>query len=131
VLCPINFKFEKAMILKRFPGTPIIAGGTSSKDARRYINQWNEGKIPLLLCHPASLAHGVNLQSGGHIILWYGLTWSLDYYKQLNGRIARQGQKEAVIIHHFVMKNTIDERVLKVLKKKDATQEDFLDALKR
>ena len=131
ILCPIQFKFEKQLILERFPSTPVIAGGTKPTEARYYIEQWNKGNIPLLLCHPASISHGNNLQAGGHIILWYGLTWSLEHYQQLNGRIYRQGQSEAVIIHHLIMKGTVDERVFEVLKRKDATQQDFLNSLRR
>jgi SNF2 family DNA or RNA helicase len=132
ILCPIQFKFERKMI-NAFTKQeiPCIAGGTSTTDARRYIKQWNDGSIPLLLCHPASLGHGVNLQSGGHIVLWFGLTWSLEHYKQLNGRIYRQGQKNAVVINHFIMENTVDERVINVLKQKDASQERLLNALRR
>lgn len=132
ILCPLQFKFERKMIntvLKR--DVPCIAGGTSPSLAQKHIKDWNNNKIPLLLCHPASLGHGVNLQSGGHIVLWYGLTWSLEHYKQLNGRIYRQGQKNAVIINHLIMEGTTDERISKVLKAKDATQERLLNALRR
>lgn len=133
ILCPIQFKFERKMI-NEFLGksVPCIAGGTSPIDSKRYIQAWNKGDIPLLLCHPASLGHGVNLQAGGHILLWYGLTWSLEHYLQLNGRLIRQGQKaKGVILHHLIMKNTIDENVASVLKRKDATQSMLLNALKR
>lgn len=132
ILCPIQFKFERRMI-NEFMGkeVPCIAGGTSATLARSYIKSWNDGSIPLLLCHPASIGHGVNLQAGGHIVLWFGLTWSLEMYKQLNGRIFRQGQKNAVIVHHFLIRNTVDQRVMKVLKLKDATQQQLLNALRR
>jgi len=133
ILCPIQFKFELRMIHEFIDRSiPCIAGGTSNKDANNFIKAWNKGELPLLLCHPASLGHGVNLQTGGHIILWYGLTWSLEHYLQLNGRILRQGQKFAsVIINLLTMRDTIDERVVKVLKDKNASQSKLLDALKR
>jgi len=132
ILCPIQFKFERKMINAFMKSdVPCIAGGTPTRVAQNYIKQWNNGDLPLLLCHPASLGHGVNLQAGGHVVLWFGLTWSLEHYQQLNGRVYRQGQKRAVIINHLIMEGTIDERVIKVLKQKDATQQKLLDALRR
>ena len=132
ILCPIQFKFELKLIREAFKyEVPCIAGQTTPKEARTFITQWNEGKLPLLLCHPASLSHGVNLQNGGFIIVWFGIPWSLEQYKQLNGRIYRQGQKRAVVINHLVIKNTIDERIMKVLAKKEATMQTLLTALKR
>ena len=133
ILCPIQFKFERRMINEIIGGDiPCIAGGTTPTDSSKYIHLWNKGEIPLLLCHPASLGHGVNLQAGGHIMLWFGLTWSLEHYMQLNGRLIRQGQKSSsVTVNHLMMKDTIDERVAKVLKTKNATQSMLLDALKR
>jgi SNF2 family DNA or RNA helicase len=133
ILCPIQFKFELKMIREFIDKSiPCIAGGTTNTEANSLIKAWNESRLPLLLCHPASLGHGVNLQAGGHIMLWFGLTWSLDHYRQLNGRLIRQGQKNAsVTVNHLIMKNTIDERVISVLKDKDATQSKLLNALKR
>jgi SNF2 family DNA or RNA helicase len=133
ILCPIQFKFELRMIREFIDKSiPCIAGGTSITESNYLIKAWNDGKLPLLLCHPASIGHGVNLQAGGHIMLWFGLTWSLEHYKQLNGRLNRQGQKNAsVTINHLIMKNTVDERVVKVLKDKNATQARLLNALKR
>jgi SNF2 family DNA or RNA helicase len=130
VLCPVQFKFELKAIKKVFGNVPIIAGQTNAQQSIEYINEWNKGNIPLMLCHPASIGHGLNLQASGHIICWYGLTWSLEQYNQLIGRIYRQGQKKAVLVHHLIMKNTVDETVLSVLKKKDAVQSDLLLALK-
>lgn len=130
ILCPIQFRFELKMITDMFGKVPIIAGKTSTQKSIKYINEWNKGNIPLMLCHPASIGHGLNLQASGHIICWYGLTWSLEQYHQLIGRIYRQGQKKAVVVHHLIMKGTKDERVLKVLKQKNAVQSDLLEALK-
>lgn len=130
ILCAIQFRFELEMVQKRFGKIPVIAGGTSGKQASTYIRQWNEGGIPLLLCHPASLSHGVNLQAGGHILLWYGLTWSLEQYIQLTGRLYRQGQKAGVVVHHLVMENTVDEAVMTALANKNTGQEAMLDYLK-
>ena len=131
ILCAIEFKFEAELIKQKIDKkVPMITGGTPARISRAYIQQWNKGKIPLLLCHPASLGHGVNLQQGGHMVLWFGLTWNLEYYIQLNGRLARQGQKNAVIINHLLAEGTIDERVFGVLKQKDSTQRDLLDSLR-
>ena len=100
-------------------------------DDSESIERWNRGEIPVLLLSPASAAHGLNLQSGGSHIIWFGLTWSLELYQQTNGRLWRQGQKaKTVVINHIITKNTIDERILQVLKGKDATQEELIAAVK-
>lgn len=93
------------------------------------IAEWNEGKIRLLLAHPASIGHGLNIQAGGHIVVWYGLTWSLELYQQANARLYRQGQKNAVIIHHLIAKGTIDEAVMKALAGKNDMQTALMDAI--
>ena len=98
----------------------------TSKD----IEDWNAGKIPAAIIHPASAGHGLNLQTGGSTLIWFGLTWSLELYQQTNARLHRQGQKETVIIHHIVTKGTIDEQVMKALRKKEKTQDALIDAVK-
>lgn len=112
ILCAIQFKFELEILREVYPSAPVIAGGTPPKQALECIRMWNLGQVPLLLCHPASLSHGVNLQSGGHILLYYGLPWSFEQYSQLVGRLYRQGQDHAVFVHHIVMADTIDEAIL-------------------
>ncbi|EJV12316.1 DEAD/DEAH box helicase, partial [Enterococcus faecalis] len=94
------------------------------------IEKWNEGKIPLLLAHPQSAGHGLNLQKGGHIIVWFGLTWSLEFYQQANARLDRQGQTQPFIIHHLVTKGTIDEQVIKALQAKEQGQSALMAAVK-
>lgn len=94
------------------------------------LDRWNQGEIPILLCHPQSAGHGLNLQKGGHIIVWFGLTWSLEYYQQANARLDRQGQTEPVIVHHLVAQNTVDEKVLQVLQGKEEKQDMLLEAVK-
>jgi SNF2 family DNA or RNA helicase len=94
------------------------------------IEDWNKGNIKVLLAHPASAGHGLNLQTGGNIIVWFGLTFSLELYSQANARLHRQGQRETVIIHHLIAKGTIDEDVMNVLKNKEATQEELLKAVR-
>ena len=94
------------------------------------INDWNAGKVQLMLAHPASAGHGINLQAGGNIIVWYGLTWSLELYQQFNARLYRQGQKQRTIIHHIVTSKTEDENVVKALKSKDKTQNNLMNSIK-
>ena len=94
------------------------------------IKDWNHGKVQVLLAHPASAGHGLNLQTGGNIIIWFGLTWSLELYQQANARLWRQGQKQTVVIHHIIAKDTIDERVMKALEDKDVSQAALIEAVK-
>lgn len=95
------------------------------------IKDWNDGKVNLMLAHPASVGHGLNLQKGGHIIVWFGNTWSLELYQQFNARILRQGQQEdSVIIHHLVVHKTHDVDVIKAIANKDKKQESLLDSIK-
>lgn len=94
------------------------------------IKQWNEGKIQVLLAHPASAGHGLNLQAGGNIIVWFGLTWSLELYQQANARLHRMGQTLAVIIHHLVAMGTMDEDVMEALKTKCKGQDALMEAVK-
>lgn len=131
VLCAVQFKFEVDMIRAIFPGVPAITGATSASDSNLYIKQWNQKELPLLLVHPKSVSRGLNLQHGGHIALWYAPTYSLDDYLQFNKRLHRTGQTETVVIHHLVMRNTIDEIVYQVLRTKDMTQEKLLEFLRK
>jgi SNF2 family DNA or RNA helicase len=94
------------------------------------IERWNRGEIPVLLCHPASAGHGLNLQEGGHIAVWYGMPWSLELYQQAAARLHRMGQQERVIMHHIVCEGTLDEKVMAALDQKSTTQRGLLDALK-
>jgi SNF2 family DNA or RNA helicase len=94
------------------------------------IEKWNNGEMEMLLAHPASAGHGLNLQTGGHIIVWFGLTWSLELYQQANARLDRQGQQHSVIVHHLVTEDTMDERVMKALKHKAIGQDALLEAVK-
>ena len=122
VLVFYNFKHDLEALQKAFPESRIL-------DTTQDISDWNEGKIRLLLAHPASVGHGLNIQAGGHIIVWYGLTWSLELYEQANARLYRQGQKNAVIIHHLVAKGTIDESVMKALSAKGNLQAELMRSI--
>ena len=117
------FKHDLERIRKRFEVREI----RSSAD----ISEWNSGKIPVALIHPASAGHGLNLQSGGSTLVWFGLTWSLELYQQTNARLWRQGQQsETVVIQHLITKGTIDERILKALTQKEQTQTALMQAVK-
>lgn len=125
VLVAYTFRSDAQRILKAFPDAVQIG-----KDPR-VIARWNRGEIKLLLAHPASAGHGLNLQYGGRTIVWYGLTWSLELYSQFIGRLHRQGQERPVRVHHLVADGTIDEDVMAVLARKNASQQGLLDAMKR
>lgn len=122
VLVAYWFKADKERIEKRFKVREIKTADD--------IKQWNKGMIDLALIHPASAGHGLNLQSGGSTLVWFSLTWSLELYQQTNARLYRQGQKDTVVIHHLITKNTIDEDIMKSLKRKDKTQEALMKAVK-
>lgn len=122
VLVAYWYKHDLERIKDRFPVRQI----QSSKD----IEDWNNSMIPIAVIHPASAGHGLNLQSGGSTLIWFGLTWSLELYQQTNARLYRQGQRDTVIVHHIITKNTIDEDVLLALTKKEKTQDALIDAVK-
>lgn len=123
VLCFYSFRHDLERIQERFPKARKLE---NSQD----ITDWNNGEIPMLLAHPAGAGHGLNLQVGGHIIVWFGLTWSLELYQQANARLYRQGQQEAVIIHHLITEGTMDGHVLESLQGKKDVQDDLMEALK-
>ena len=103
----------------------------STMDKPESIRRWNKGEIPVALIHPATAGHGLNLQSGGNCLVWFGLTWSLELYQQTVARLWRQGQQSAtVVIQHIITKGTVDERMMKALQEKDETQSALLDAVK-
>lgn len=122
VLVAYWYNHDLERIKKRFRVREI----KNSKD----IKDWNNGEIPIAVIHPASAGHGLNLQSGGSTLIWFGLTWSLELYQQTNARLWRQGQKSTVVIHHIISKDTIDEDVMKALRLKEKTQTDLIDAVK-
>ncbi len=123
-LVAYNFKSDLSRLQKAFPKAKIL------DDSIKVQKDWNEGKIKILLAHPASAGHGLNLQFGGSIIVWFGLNWSLELYQQFNKRIDRPGQKNIVRICHIVARDTVDEDIMLSLTKKDKTQQSILDFLK-
>ena len=123
ILLAYNYKSDLERILKKFPDAVVLS---KSGDE---IPDWNAGKIKLMVCHPASAGHGLNLQGGASTMVWFGLNWSLELYQQFCARLHRQGQTKPVKIFHLVAKGTIDERVMSVLGDKDAVQSSLLKAL--
>lgn len=123
ILVAYWFKHDLERIKRRFTVREI----KESQD----ITDWNAGKIPVAVIHPASAGHGLNLQAGGSTLIWFGLTWSLELYQQTNARLWRQGQTDrTVVIEHIITKGTIDERILKALSQKELTQNALIDAVK-
>lgn len=125
VLVAYAFKHEQARImeaLKEFKPRKL--------ETAQDIADWNEGKAPLMIAHPASVGHGINIQKGGHILVWFGITWSLELYQQFNARLYRQGQMKPVMIHHIIAKNTIDEKIIKALEGKKHTQDGLMESIK-
>jgi len=127
VLVAYWFRHDKARIQEYLKG---IGYATREIKESKDIQDWNIGKIPVALIHPASAGHGLNIQDGGHILIWFGLTWSLELYMQANARLWRQGQQNTVTIHHIITKGTVDEDVMAALEAKDVTQEKLIAAVK-
>lgn len=124
VLVAYSYQFDLEKLRRKYPKAEVVG------EAPNLQKRWNAGEIPILLAHPASAGHGLNLQYGGCITVWYGLNWSLELYQQLNKRLHRPGQTETVVIHHIVAAGTVDERVMAVLPEKDATQDALVEATK-
>lgn len=123
-LVAYNYKTDLERLQKRFPFARVL-----DKDPNT-VREWNSGQIKMLLAHPASAGHGLNLQRGGSLIVWFSLNWSLELYQQFNARLHRQGQDKPVRVIHIVADGCIDERVMSVLGEKDAVQSALLSALK-
>jgi len=124
LLVAYSYRSDLERLQKAFPDAVTLS--TSGKE----VDTWNKGEIKMLLAHPASAGHGLNLQAGGTVVVWFGLDWSLELYEQFNARLHRQGQRERVRVIHILAKNTIDERVLSVLQDKSRTQADIVNFLK-
>ena len=123
VLVAYNFKSDLAELKLLFPNAEVIGKDPS------VIDRWNRGEIPNLFAHPASAGHGLNLQKGGNVIVWFGLTWSLELYQQFNARLHRQGQEKPVRIFHIMASNTADSAVLAALTDKKDTQDTLLSVV--
>jgi len=123
ILVLYNYKHELERILQAHPDARQLKKVSDLED-------WNAGKIPIAICHPASIGHGLNIQFGGHIIVWFSLTPDLELYEQSNARLARPGQTHTVIIHRLVLIGSRDEEDIKLLDKRDITQKDFLESIR-
>lgn len=124
VLVAYSYQFDLAKLKKKYPKAEVVG------ESKNVTKRWNNGEISILLAHPQAAGHGLNLQYGGCITVWYGLCWSLEYYQQLNKRLHRPGQTQKVFIHHIVAEGTMDETVMEVLPEKDATQDALIEATK-
>lgn len=124
VLIFYGFKFDLDQIRKAHPDAVVL------NEEPNAVELWNQGKIRKLLAHPASCAHGLNMQYGGHVAIWYGLTWSLELYLQANARLPRPGQKNQVIIYRILARGTNDERLVNVLAQRNITQDEINDAVR-
>ena len=123
ILVAYNYKHDLTRIKEAIPEAIELKSAES-------IKAWNAGRVRIALGHPASMGHGLNIQSGGHIIVWFSLTWNLEEYLQFNARLHRQGQTHPVTVYHLMTAGTIDNRIAKLLKQKEITQQDLIDAVK-
>ncbi|MBI0443292.1 SNF2-related protein [Bacillus velezensis] len=123
ILVFYSYKHDLERIQQKFKKAKTL-------DSSKEIADWNNGKIEMLLAHPASTGHGLNLQDGGHVIVWFGMTWSLELYQQANARLDRQGQKHSVIVNHLVTEGTVDEDVMRALEGKAVGQNALMEAVK-
>ena len=127
----INFRSEAEELKRRFPGAEIIYGGVSAAETADIIERWNRGGVPVLLVHPATTAHGLNLQAGGNHVCWFTLPWDAELYEQGNRRLWRQGQEKGVVVcHKLIAARTVDGYVNMTVAHKDATQQGLFEYLK-
>lgn len=132
LLVAYEFKHDLERLRARFgKKTPALRGGLSGAEAKKIVDAWNRGELPLLLAQPQSAALGLNLQGSGHNVAWFGLVWDFEVYDQFVKRVWRSGQaSDRVVVHHLVARDTVDEAVLVALTRKHRGQRDLLDALK-
>jgi SNF2 family DNA or RNA helicase len=130
--CIIGYHFAHDLerLKAAFPSAPIIGSGVVGHKLDSIIDDWNAGKTSVLLAHPMSAGHGLNLQGTGHAVIWYSLTWSLEIYEQFIRRLWRQGQKNHIVVHHIMAKDTIDEAIMMAIRRKDKTQQTLLTAVR-
>ena len=130
--CLIGYHFSHDLerLKQAFPNAPVIGSGVTGDKLQTIIDSWNAGEIPVLLAHPMSAGHGLNLQGSGHAVIWYSLTWSLEVYEQFIRRLWRQGQKNHIMVHHIIAKDTVDEAIMTAVRRKDKTQQNLLNAVR-
>lgn len=125
-----HFKHDLERLKKVFPDAPVIGSGVSGDQLTAIINKWNLGLTPVLLAHPQSAGHGLNLQGAGHAVIWFSNTWSLEIYEQFVRRLWRQGQRNNIIVHQMIARKTVDEAIIKAIESKDKTQQSLLNAIR-
>jgi len=125
-----HFKHDLERLKKVYPDAPVIGSGVSGDQLTGIINKWNLGLTPVLLAHPQSAGHGLNLQGAGHAVIWFSNTWSLEIYEQFVRRLWRQGQRNNIIVHQMIARKTVDEAIIKAIETKDKTQQSLLNAIK-
>lgn len=130
VLVAYHFRSDREMIEKYFMNLKDSPNATVFDGSPQMLKLWNSGAIPLMLIQPASAGHGLNFQQGGHTLVWYTITWSLEEYLQTNARLYRQGQKHPVVIHHLLTDKTVDPRILKGVLQKDENEQNLLEAVR-
>lgn len=130
--CIIGYHFQHDLerLRKAFPNAPVIGSGVVGTKLDSITTNWNAGEIPVLLAHPMSAGHGLNLQDSGHAVIWYSLTWSLEIYEQFIRRLWRQGQKNNIMVHHIIANDTVDEAIMLAVRRKDKTQQKLLTAVR-
>lgn len=124
-----EFKHDKERLLSAFPNAPVIDGTTTDKQSKQILTQWNDRQHPVMLCHPSSAAHGLNMQSGGNHIIWYGMTYNLEWYIQLVARLWRSGQQERVLVHRILARDTTDQNTVAALNTKNTNQQALFKAI--
>jgi SNF2 family DNA or RNA helicase len=130
VLIGYHYRHDLAALKEAFPDAPVIGSGVTGDAMNAIIDKWNAGEVPVLLAHPQSAGHGLNLQGAGHAVIWYSLTWSLEIYEQFVRRLWRQGQRNNIVVHQIIASKTIDEAIIKAIERKDNTQQSLLNAIK-
>jgi len=130
--CLIGYHYNHDLqrLQKMFPDAPFLGSGVTGSKMNDIIDKWNQGLIPVMLAHPQSAGHGLNLQGAGHAVIWFSNTWSLEIYEQFVRRLWRQGQKNNIVIHQIIAKDTIDEAIVKAISSKDKTQQALMDAVR-
>ena len=129
--CLVGYHFQHDLVRlkKAFPEAPVIGSGVTGDALNAIIDKWNRGETPVLLAHPQSASHGLNLQGAGHAVIWFSNTWSLEHYEQFVRRLWRQGQRNNIIVHQIVARKTIDEAIVAAISSKDKTQQNLMNAI--
>lgn len=129
VIITYHFQHDLERLLVAFPNAKIIGSGITGEMLNDTIDEWNAGRVPVLLIHPQSASHGLNLQGAGHAVIWYSNTWSLEHYEQCVRRLWRQGQRNSIFVHRIIARKTIDEAIVSAVSRKDGTQKALMLAV--